>query len=360
VVERSKGLAGGDLVRVMGQRDNFMGVGYINPKSLITIRLLSRQDVPIDQEFFERRIREALKLRGSEFGNSFRAVNSESDFLPGLIIDKYEDYLTVQILTYGMERFSQTILASLKRIFAAKAIVLRNDNPYRTEEGLPLYTEVAEGSLDGQVTVRVGGLQVLVDLLSGHKTGFYFDQRDNRIALKEVASGARVLDLFSYTCGFGLTACLCGAKSVTCVDTSESALAIGLRNMELNGLQGVEFVRYDCFDFLKQTENSYDIIIVDPPSFIKSGKKVREGERGYIDLNRRALRKLDDNGYLLTFSCSYHMKKGRFRDIVRVAAYGHADLHLVKELSQAADHPIMLNIPETEYLKGLMLRVRKR
>jgi 23S rRNA (cytosine1962-C5)-methyltransferase len=360
VVERPQGLEAGDLVRVEGERDSLLGIGYINPKSLIMVRLLSRRDTVINEDFFELRVREALALRGPRFGDSFRVVNSESDFLPGLIVDKYEDYLAVQFLTYGMERFKQAVIAALKRVFAAKAIVLRNDSPSRTEEGRPLYTEVVEGSIDGRVTIKVGALQFLVDLLSGHKTGFYFDQRENRTALKELVPGARVLDLFSYTCGFGLHARLWGAQSVTCVDTSESALEIGRMNMELNGLSGIEFVRHDCFDFLKRANTSYDVIILDPPSFIKSRKKLREGERGYIDVNKRALRKISDKGYLLTFSCSHHMKKSRFRDVVRVAAYGHADLYLIRELSQSADHPIVVNIPETEYLKGLVLRIRKR
>lgn len=360
VARRPQGLEAGELVGIMGERDRFLGVGYINPSSLIMIRLLSRKDRPIDGSFFEQRIQEAMALRGSGFGSSFRVVNSESDFLPGLIIDKYDDCLAVQTLTCGMERLKGAIIAALKRIFRTKAIILRNDSPHRVEEGLPLYSEVADGSVDGPVMIRVGDLQFLVDLLSGHKTGFYFDQRQNRIALKEIAQGARVLDLFSYTGGFGLHARLWGAQSVTCVDSSESALDMGRRNMELNGLSGIEFVRHDGLDFLKRTGNSYDVIILDPPSFIKSRKKLREGEKGYIDLNKRALRRINDQGYLVTFSCSHHMKKSRFRDIVRVAAYGHADLYLVKELSQSSDHPVVLNIPETEYLKGLMLRVRKR
>lgn len=360
VTERPQGLEPGALVRLVGERDRLLGIGYINPKSLIMVRLLSRENGVINEDFFERRIRQALAVRDEELGNSFRVVNSESDFLPGLIVDKYEEYLVVQILTYGMERFTDTIITALKRIFAARAIILRNDSPYRTEEKLPLYTQVVEGSTDGRVTIRAGALQFEVDLLSGHKTGFYFDQRENRAVLKEIVSGARVLDLFSYTCAFGLHACLWGAKSVTCVDTSEGALEIGRRNMELNGLRGITFVREDCFDFLKGTGDSFDVVILDPPSFIKSRKKLHEGERGYIDVNKRALRKTKDNGYLLTFSCSHHMKKSRFRDILRVAAYSHADLYLVKELSQSSDHPIMLNIPETEYLKGFVLRVKKR
>lgn len=360
VVERPQGLQAGDLVRVTGERGRLLGVGYVNPNSLIMIRLLSRKDRTINEDFFEHRVREAMALRGPAFGDSFRVVNSESDFLPGLIIDKYEDYLVVQILTYGMERLRETIVTALKRIFQTKAIILRNDSPSRAEEGLPLYVEVADGSVNGTVTIRVGDLQFQVDLLSGHKTGFYFDQRENRTFLKEIVSGASVLDLFSYTCGFGLFARLWGARSVTCVDISESALDTGRRNMALNGLNGIEFVHHDGFDFLKRAGNSYDVIILDPPSFIRSRKKLREGEKGYIDVNKRALRKINDNGYLVTFSCSHHMKKPRFRDIVRVAAYGHADLYLVKEMSQSADHPIVLGIPETEYLKGLVLKVKKR
>jgi 23S rRNA (cytosine1962-C5)-methyltransferase len=360
VTERPQGLEAGDLVRISGERNRFLGTGYINPRSLIMIRLLSRKDEAIDESFFASRLDGAKTLRGSEFGDSFRLVNSEADFLPGLIVDKYEDYLAVQTLTYGMERFKETIVAALKKTYRTQAIILRNDSPYRTEEGLPLYTEVADGSIEGPVTINMGDLRFLVDPLSGHKTGFYFDQRENRKVLKDIVSGASVLDLFSYTCGFGLFAALWGARSVTCVDSSESALDMGRRNMELNGLRGIDFLRHDGFDFLKRTADDYDVIILDPPSFIKSRKKLREGEKGYIDLNKRAMRRIKDNGYLLTFSCSHHMKKSRFRDILRVAAYGYADLYLMRELSQSADHPVLLSIPETEYLKGLVLKIKKR
>ncbi len=360
VRERPTGSLDGEPVEIYGEKERFLGIGTFNPRSLIALRLLSRERAPIDEGFFTRRIEEALRLRSSRFAGSFRVVNSESDFLPGLIVDKYEDRLAVQLLTAGMEKLRSPIVAALSETMAPAGIVLRNDSPSRQEEGLSQYVEVADGGVERYTVIEVGPLRFLVDLMAGHKTGFYFDQRENRFLMAHFAPGKAVLDCFAYTGGFGLYALHYGATSVTFVDASAQALDLCRENLKLNHLKGAEFVRGDGFDFLKNAADPYDVIVLDPPSFIKSKKKLKEGERGYIDLNKKALRKLTSDGHLLTFSCSHNMKRPRFRDLLRVAAYGVADVYLLQELSQAGDHPILLTVPETDYLKGLALRVKRR
>ncbi len=352
--------ADGELVEVVNERGRFLGIGTHNPRSLITVRLLTREREAVDERFFTKRIEAALSLRNGRFGESFRVVNSESDFLPGLVVDKYENHIVVQLLTAGMEGLKPAILGSLKSVFHPRAIVLRNDSPSRKEEGLSQYVEVADGEAEREKVITVGPLRFLADILSGHKTGFYFDQRQNRLLMSGYAAGRTVLDCFSYTGGFGLYALHAGARSVTFVDASSQALDLCKENMRLNGLTGGRFVKADAFDFIKDSPELYDLVVLDPPSFIKSKKKLKEGERGYIDLNKKALRRVISEGYLFTFSCSHNMKRSRFRDLLRIAAYGTADLYLLEELGQAGDHPVLLAIPETDYLKGLVLKVKKR
>lgn len=360
VMEKPAGVTPGETVEVYGQKGRFLGIGYINPRSLICVRLLARERVSIDREFFERRIRDALRLREGLFEGSFRVVNTESDFLPGLVIDKYEECVVLQSLTAGMERHLEAIVEAVQQVLSPAVVVVRNDSPVREEEGLRQYTETVKGQVTDSVVIAVGPLKFKVDVLEGHKSGFYFDQRENRLLTRDYAAGASVLDCFSYTCGFGLHALHFGARGVTFVDSSAKALEIGRENMRLNNLSGGEFVRADVFEFLKGTDQLYELVVLDPPSFIKSKKKIKEGEKGYIDLHKKALRRLAENGHLFTFSCSHHMKRQRFRDILRIAAYGHADLYLLRELAQGLDHPVLLTMPETEYLKGLILRVKKR
>lgn len=360
VRERPAGLSAGELVEVHREKGGFLGIGYINPKSLIMVRMLTRQHVAVDQGFFERRISNALKLREGRFEGSFRVVNAESDFLPGLIIDKYEDALAIQLLTCGMEMQKEKVLGAAERVLSPRAMVLRNESPVRQDEGLPQHTQLVKGSVEQEMTIQAGPLRFLVDLLTGQKTGFYFDQRENRLLTKEFADRATVLDCFSYTCAFGLYALHFGARRASFVDSSARALELGEENMKINRLSGGEFIKADVFDFLKTSDQQYDLVILDPPSFIKSRKKVKEGEKGYIDLHKKALRRLAHGAHLFTFSCSHHMKRQRLRDVVRIAAYGRDDVYLLRELSQSPDHPVVLTIPETEYLKGLILRVERR
>jgi 23S rRNA (cytosine1962-C5)-methyltransferase len=360
VKQRPHGLPDGEIVEVMNERDRFLGLGTYNSKSLIAFRLLSRDRIVIDRGFFVRRIHEALQLRGDRYGGSFRVVNSESDFLPGLIIDKYENQVAVQLLTAGMESLRDFCVEAVKEALRPDAIVLRNDSVSRKDEGLGQYIEAVDGEPEKHSVITVGPLRFIVDILSGHKTGFYFDQRENRLLMENLAPGRRVADVFSYSGGFGLFALHYGARAVTFVDSSAQALDLCRENARLNHLTGANFVKSDGFDFLKETKEEYDVLVLDPPSFIKSKKKTKEGERGYIDLNKKAFRRVSNNGLVLTFSCSHNMKRSRFRDLARIAAYGTADLFLVGELSQAGDHPVLLTIPETDYLKGLVLRVRRR
>jgi 23S rRNA (cytosine1962-C5)-methyltransferase len=360
VKDRPDGFPAGDIAEITNEKGRFLGVGYYNPRSLIAVRLLSRENIAVDEAFFIGRIQAAMSLRGDNFGESFRIVNSESDFLPGLIIDRYNEHVVLQFLTAGIEKQRDQVMGAVKRMLAPRTIVLRNDGASRADEGIPQYVQMVEGRIEGPLPVKVGPLRFLVDLLSGHKTGFYFDQSENRLLMKEIAPGRRILDLFCYSGGFGLHGLHYGARSVTFVDASAQALDLCRENMKLNGLTGGTFVRSDAFDFLKATHEEYDVVVCDPPSFVKSRKKLKEGEKGYIDINKKALRHISLDGCLLTFSCSHHMKRSRFKDLVRLAAYGFADLYLSRELSQAGDHPILLTIPETDYLKGLMIKVKKR
>lgn len=360
VRRRPSSLPDGGLAEIRSERGRFLGVGTYNSKSLIAVRLLARESVPIDEAFFAQRIGDALKMRAGRFGGSFRVVNSESDFLPGLVVDKYEGQVVVQLLTQGMERLKSPIIDALKKALSPSAIVLRNDSLSRKEEGLSQYVEVAQGPVVSPTIITVGPLRFLTDILGGHKTGFYFDQSENRPLLSEFSRDRTILDVFSYTGGFGLYALFFGARSATFVDASGEALDMCRENLKLNNLKGAAFVRSDGFEFLKNSTEAYDVIVLDPPSFIKSRKRTKEGEKGYIDLHKKALRRVEDGGFLVTFSCSYHMRRSRFRDVVRIASYGAADVFLVRELAQAGDHPILLTIPETDYLKGLIVRVRKR
>jgi 23S rRNA (cytosine1962-C5)-methyltransferase len=360
VKRRPSGLPDGEIVEIANEKGRCLGVGTYNSKSLITLRLLNRNNLPIDREFFIHRIDDALKLRGNNYGESFRVVNSESDFLPGLIVDKYEDQVVIQLLTCGMERQKAVVLDAVKQVLAPKVMVLKNDSISRKDEGLDYYVDDVDGDVQRHCIITVGPLRFMVDILSGHKTGFYFDQRQNRFLMKDFAPNKKVVDIFTYSGGFGLFAQYFGARSVTFVDASASALDICKENVKLNHLNNAVFIKSDAFDFLKETPDQYDLVILDPPSFIKSKKKLKEGERGYIDLNKKGLRRVSDGGHIFTFSCSHNMRRSRFRDLVRIAAYGTADIYLIQELSQAGDHPILLTIPETDYLKGLVLRVKKR
>lgn len=357
--------ADGDIVQVKDHRQRFLGVGYFNSKSKINVRVLSHERVDIDQRFFEQGIRAALAVRQKHLPNatSFRVVNAESDFLSGLIVDKYEDVLVVQISALGIDKRKAMMVAALQKIFSPRAILERSDIASRKFEGLEEAHGTLVGELSGPVSVNLNGLRFETDLTAGHKTGLYLDQQMNYQAVAQFAKGAQVLDCFNFLGGFGLHATRAGAAHVHMLDQSEAAVQASLRNAEANGLKdkcSAETV--NVFDWLKaQTKTGphekllpkFDLIVLDPPSFTRNRAAVPDALRGYKELHVRALKLLRPGGTLATFCCSHHVNAGLFQDTVLSAAFDTRKiLRRVATYSQSPDHPIIPMIPETEYLKG--------
>ncbi|MDH4162826.1 MAG: class I SAM-dependent rRNA methyltransferase [Nitrospirota bacterium] len=352
----------GELVDVTDNRGQFLGRGYLNPRSLIACRILTRQQEETDVPFFVSRIRRARELRERlGFGRSYRAVFSEGDGIPGLIVDKYEDVLAVQCSTAGIDRLTKTILAALDEVYAPSAIVLRNDSGSRELEGLALDVSVVKGSVAGPVRFEESGLKYRADLLEGQKTGFFFDQRENRQALAALVPGLRTLDCFCYVGAWALSAARFGASEVMGIDSSERAISLAQANAGLNGL-AAKFVVADVFDELRRLEKDrqrFGCIILDPPAFVKSRAKVREALKGYKEINLRALRLLEPGGFLVTCSCSHHIDLDLFREMLIDASWSAGrPVRLLEERSQARDHPMLLAARETQYLKCLVLQAQ--
>jgi 23S rRNA (cytosine1962-C5)-methyltransferase len=353
----------GSLVEVYDKDKKFLGIGYINPYSLISIRLLTRKNENIDSDFFRSRIITALNYRKRFLlsDNAFRVVYSEGDFLPGLIIDKYADCVVVQFSTFGMEKFIETILSLIDDILSPKTIVLRNDSQSRTLEGLPLEKKVVKGTLETFPLINEEDLIFEVDPMSGQKTGFFLDQRENRLALRKYIKEGKGLDLFCYAGAWGMHMAKNGAY-VTGVDDSEKAVSYAKTNARLNNLEDrCKFEKENVFDFLKKeviSGNVYDFIALDPPAFVKSRTKVKEALKGYKEINTMAMKILKAGGILSTSSCSYHIDKEAFIEMLRNAAKdAKKNIRLLEYRSQGRDHPVLLSMPETEYLKCAFLAV---
>jgi 23S rRNA (cytosine1962-C5)-methyltransferase len=362
--------ADGDLVQVKDHRQRLLGVGFFNSKSKINVRVLAPDRVEINEAFFEQRIRDALVVRKKHMpdATSFRVVNAESDFLSGLIVDKYEDVLVVQISALGMDKHKTKIIAALQKIFSPRAILERSDVSSRKFEGLTESNGALFGEVNGPVTIKLNGLKFETDLIAGHKTGLYLDQQANYQAASQFAKGAQVLDCFSFLGGFGLHAARAGAEHVHMLDQSADAIAAATRNAATNGLaSNCSFETTNVFDWLKgQTKTApseklvpkFDLIILDPPSFTRNRASVPDALRGYKEIHLRALKLLRPGGTLATFCCSHHVDAGLFQDSVLSAAYdAHRILRRVATYSQSPDHPIIPMIPETEYLKGFAFEV---
>ena len=355
----------GELVQVKDHRQRLLGVGFFNSKSKINVRVLSPERVDVDQGFFEQRIRAALAVRRKHLPNatSFRVVNAESDFLSGLIVDKYEDVLVVQISALGMEKRKEKIVAALQGIFSPRAILERSDVASRKFEGLEEANGILAGELGGPVSVNLNGLKFETDLIAGHKTGLYLDQQTNYQAVAQAAKDAQVLDCFSFLGGFGLHAARAGAAHVHLLDQSADAVAISLRNAAANGLAdqcSAEAV--NVFDWLKASTGvkphervipRFDLIVLDPPSFTRNRASVPDALRGYKEIHLRALKLLKSGGTLATFCCSHHVDARTFQDVILSAAFDcRRVLRRVASYAQSPDHPVIPMIPETEYLKG--------
>jgi 23S rRNA (cytosine1962-C5)-methyltransferase len=351
----------GEVVEVRDFSGGFIGRGYINPRSLIAVRILTRKREELDAAFYAGRITLARELRTSlGFGGSFRAVFSEGDGLPGLIVDKYADTLVVQSLTAGIDSMLDMILQALREVYDPKTIVLRNDTASREFEGLVQEKRVVFGETTGIVTIEESGIRYDVDVLEGQKTGFFFDQRENRLALRDLVKGRRTLDCFCYVGAWALSAEKFGATEVIGIDSSEKAVQRATRNAVLNGLSA-RFVAGDVFEKLREFERQkerFGCIILDPPAFVKSRSKIREALKGYKEINLRAMRLLEAGGILVTCSCSHHIDQELFREMLIDAAWSAGrQARLLEMRTQSRDHPMLLAAKETQYLKCAILQV---
>ena len=349
----------GDVISLKDFKDKPLGSAIYNPHSQIVARRFSRRKQELDQEFFLRRLKLAIFFRERlpVDPELCRLASSESDGLPGVIVDRYHGHLALQTLTLAMDQRIELIANALRELLDPQTIVLRNDSPMRKAEGLEPAISLLHGSDPDPIQVETGGLRFEVALLSGQKTGLYLDQLDAYSRVAALAGGKRVLDCFSNQGGFGLACAQAGAASVTCVDISAEAIAAVNTNASLNNLE-INTVEANAFDFLRACEDNYDLIILDPPSFTRSKKALGDAMRGYKEIHLRALKLLDHDGYLTTFSCSHHVTRELFLSNVRDAAVdARRTLRLVESHAQRSDHPILPTIPETEYLKGFTFQL---
>lgn len=356
----------GDVVDIYDASNSFIGRGYINPKSKITVRILTRREEDINKEFFYKRILQAWEYRKRLVDTrSCRVVFAEADMLPGLIVDKFENILVIQTLALGIDRFKNIIVEVLDEIFQPKGIYERNDVPVREIEGLSQIKGVLKGNFDTKVEIEENGLRIIVDVENGQKTGYFLDQRENRRALEGIVNGAEVLDAFCYTGSFALHAIKFGASKVTAIDVSSSALDLAKRNVEINGFSGkVDFIEGNVFDILRnfhKNGRTFDVVILDPPAFTKSQKTIENALRGYKEINLRAMKIIRDGGFLITCSCSQHVTPDLFQKVIEDASIdANRILRLVEFRTQAKDHPILLSHPESLYLKcGIYHVLRK-
>lgn len=359
----------GDIVTVHDFDGYFMGYGYINTKSKIMIRLLSRKkDAVIDADFFEKRVRDAWNYRKETIDTSCcRLVFGEADFLPGIVIDKFSDVLVVESLTLGIDKWKETIVDALKKVLAEDGIAIRgvyerSDAKVRLREGMERYKGFMGAPFDTKVEIMENGVRYIVDVEDGQKTGFFLDQKNNRAAIQRFCKDKEVLDCFTHTGSFALNAGIAGAKSVLGVDASELAVNQARENARLNHLEDrVTFQCADVFELLPRLEarkESFDVVILDPPAFTKSRNSVKNAVKGYREINVRGLKLVRDNGFLVTCSCSHFMEPELFARTIREAAAGaHKRLRQVEFRTQACDHPILWAADQSYYLKFYIFQV---
>ena len=352
----------GDIVDVADFRGKFIGKGFYNPQSQISLRILTRNDEPCDRDFFARRIQEAWDYRRLLCDPmSCRLIYSESDFLPGLVVDKFADVLVLQSLSLGIERIKDMICDLLMEIIQPVGIWERSDVPVRRLEGMEQTTGLLRGEVPDEVDMVENGIHFLVDVKHGQKTGFFLDQKQNRAALAPLCRDARVLDCFCHNGSFSLHAAKYGASSVLGVDISEEALEVARRNAALNGFENVTFEAHNCFDLLHELTDAgekFDLVILDPPAFTKNKAAVPSAIRGYKEINLRGLKLVRPGGFLVTCSCSQHVLPEMFQDVINQAAReAKKRIRLVEYRTQGYDHPILPQSVETKYLKTMIIQV---
>jgi len=370
ILRLTQSVSDGEWVQVKDHRQRFLGVGFYNSRSKIHVRIISPARVELNQAFFEERLRSALAVRVRHLPRttSFRVANAESDSLSGLIVDKYEDIVVVQISSLGMDQRKMLIVNALQAIFSPRAIVERSDVASRKFEGLPDANGLLAGALGGPLWIELNGLKFETDLLKGHKTGFYLDQQVNYQQVAELSRAGQVLDCFCFQGGFGLHAARAGAAHVHFLDQSAETIATARSNAEANGLaEKCSFQAVNVFDWLKEQTLTkphekivprWDLIILDPPSFTRNRASVPDALRGYKEIHLRALKLLRTGGTLVTFCCSHHVDFSLFQDTVLSAAYdARKILRRMATYTQSPDHPIIPMIPETEYLKGFAFEI---
>ena len=354
----------GEAVLIQDASGHNLGTGYINPHALICARLVSRSPKYIlDKSLLIHRLNIALSLRKRLFDKPFyRLVYSDSDGLPGLVVDRYGDVLVAQLTTAGMEQLKSDVVAALQKVISPSTILLRNDAAARKLEGLESYIETAMGDIPEHVFVEENKTRFEISITEGQKTGWFYDQRSNRGNMQKYVKGARVLDVFSYVGAWGIQAAVAGADSVMCIDSSARAIDAVTVNASLNGVaQKVTAEKEEAFEMLRRLRadrEKFDVVIVDPPAFIKRKKDVTEGLKAYHRLNRMAMQVLAKDGMLISCSCSYHLQQHKLREIL-LGASRHIDrfAQIIEHGQQGPDHPVHPGIPETEYLKAFFMRV---
>lgn len=354
----------GDIVNVYNFKNKFIGKGFINSKSQIAVRILSRnKNEEINKEFFKEKVKAAIDLRKSiGLMTNCRFIFGEADFLPGLIIDSYNDILVMQILSLGMEKVKSYIIDALVEQLSPKAIYERNDVKVRELEGLSQNIGFIYGNSDTNIIIDENDIKLIVDIENGQKTGYFFDQRDNRLALKNYVNDAYVLDCFCHTGSFALNAAKYGAKKVIGVDISDIAINQSVENAKLNNLDDkCQFIKANVFDYLKELDENkekFDVIILDPPAFAKNMAAIEGAKRGYKEINLRAMKLLKRGGFLVTCSCSHYMKPDLFMEVIKSAAIDSKKyLKLIEYRFQAKDHPILIGYDESLYLKCYIFQV---
>ena len=349
----------GDVISLKDYRDRPLGSAIYNPSSQIVARRISRRKQKLELEFFQRRIAQAIEMRkptGIDM-RLCRLVWSESDALPGVVVDRYGDHLILQTLTLAMYRCLDEIVKALVELVEPAAIILRNDSPMLKAEGIPEEVKLVYEEKPKPFEVNADGTLYEVDLIDGQKTGLYLDQLEAHQSIKKYVEGKRVLDVFCNQGGFALAAAKAGAAEVTAVDISESAVAATQRNAEINGVQ-INALKHNAFDFLKSCEDQYDVIILDPPSFTRNKKTLNDAMRGYKEIHLRSLKLLEKDGFLSTYCCSHHASRQLFLDnVVSASVDAKRTVRLVENHHQRLDHPILPAIPETEYLKGFTFQL---
>lgn len=365
-IERVEGNpADADLVRVLDYRGKYLGVGVYNSRSLITVRLLTHRNEEVNDALIRARVRAACRYRRVLLAartdtDSCRVIFGEADRLPGVICDQFAGVLVLQVLSLGMEKYTDVIADELLTCMQPECLLLQNDDAIRLKEGMECFTRVLYGRLPAPCVIRENGIALQVDLIGGQKTGYFLDQKDNHLYVRGFVQGKRVLDCFTYVGGFALNAAKGGAAEVTGVDISEAAVALARENAARNALD-VRFECANCFDYLRERvreKASYDVIVLDPPAFTKAKANLASACRGYKEIALSAMRLLPPGGVLATHSCSYHMPEETFVNTVLSAAQDlHRQVRVITLRRQDIDHPVLAGYPESHYLKSLWLQM---